>query len=463
MAGETIFCDGCGITLMPFMKICPRCGAEREEAQPLIMEADEFDDHEMPESDFSASSEMENIFAVPEDTAVADEGVAEQKTEVIPLNAIRQKVSHFDADEFTPSQNFVLMSPNEEKRRFPIFTRAQLTLAAVGAGLILIGLVISVLLWRQQRKEMMRSADVSITTTPAVLTATPVAESSPSPTPANDQALFETVKTSLMAYNPLGFSRYKFEVRDGVVTINGEADHQPEKDGAESVVRLLPGVKSVVNNLQVKPPLPGDPVRLNLTEAKLLDDAMRRQLQENQQASFSPTPTPVPDAQREAERQRREQLAAKQREEEAAIRRAAEEKLKREAEEYEKRLEEIRRAESERRARAEQARIDAATLRYGTVAWSGIIDGVDEIIISGTSASVRHLNGEAPREVRASFSAPMPRSPVEVKLIWVNGRGLVEITQQPSASNGYTTIVRIDDSVKGGNKRYEFTLRWNLQ
>jgi hypothetical protein len=203
---------------------------------------------------------------------------------------------------------------------------------------------------------------------------------------------------------------------------------------------------------------------LNLAEAKLLDDALRRQAleKEKQQAGTEPQ-MPALDPQREAERQRREQLAAKQHEEDAAIRKAAEEKIKRESEEYEKRLEELRRIEAERRARAEQARLDTASLRYGTIAWNGIVDGVDEIIISGASASVRHVNGNPPREVRASFSAPMPRSPAEVKLVWVSGRGLVDIVQQPSAANGYTAVVRIDDSFKGGDKRYEFTLRWSLQ
>ncbi len=454
MGSETIFCTGCGITLMPFMKVCPRCGVEREDVQPLETE--------------SATMQLDNTDIEVDASAYLDESVEKSekaedvKTSVIPLSAIRQKVSHFDEEEFAPSQNFVLLSPTDEKRRFPLFTRAQLTLALIGAALILIALVVAALLWRQQRKDNVQAIGNATQSVQPNVTPSPTVEPSVSPIPLDDSALYESVKNALMAYNPLGFMRYKFEIKDGVVTLSGDADHQPEKDGAETVVRLLTGVKSVVNNLQIKPGASDGQVKVNLAEAKLLDDAMRRQIQENQQASFNPTPTPANDAQREAERQRREQLAAKQREEEAAIRRAAEEKLRREAEEYEKRLEELRRAEAERRARAEQAKIDAATLRYGTVAWSGIVDGVDEIIISGTSASVRHLSGEPPREVRASFSTPMPRSPVEVKLIWISGRGLVDIVQQPSASNGYTTIIRIDDSVKGGNKRYEFTLRWNL-
>src|SRR5262249_55811458 len=167
--------------------------------------------------------------------------------------------------------------------------------------------------------------------------------------------------------------------------------------------------------------------------------------------------------QSDAQRETREKAAAKLREEEAALRKAAEDKLRREAEEYEKRQEELRRAEAERRARAEQARLEASALRSGTVAWSGMIDGVDEVVFSGASASVRHINGNPPREVKASFSAPIPRSPVSVALISTNGRGVISVVQQPSAANGYTTIVRVDDSAKSGDKRYEFTLRWSAQ
>lgn len=447
MGTEKILCAGCGITLMPFMKICPRCGTQREEAGALNFQPDTSLD------DAIAPSPAENESPVPL-----------VKTSVVPLNAIRQKPAHYyDEEAFAPPQNFVLLSPNENKRRFPLFTRAQLILLAVGIGLILLILIVGVLLWRQQRREISQSAKAAAAEVKSAPLIAPSPSPSPTPSPAEEQALVESVKSALMAYNPLGFARYKFEVKDGVVTLNGDAEHQPEKDGAENVVRLLVGVKSVVNNLQIKPSSVNEPVKLNLAEAKLLDEALRRQIQEKENQPASLVSQPTPDPQREAERQRREQLSAKQREEEAALRKAAEEKMKREADDYEKRLEELRRTEAERRARAEQAKVDAASLRYGTIAWNGIVDGADEIIISGSSASVRHLNGNPPREVRASFSAPMPRSPVDVKLIWVDGRGLVDIVQQPAATNGYTTIVRVDDSMKGGDKRYEFTLRWSLR
>lgn len=436
MNNETLLCAGCGITLRPFMKSCPRCGLKRQEATLLE-----------PQTSAEASSAQNRL-------TNAD---APMRTLIIPINTTTQPAAPFAETEFSARPNVVFLSPDETKRRFPLFTPAQLTLLALGAALLGVALVIGFMLWRQQRRDQLKSVPTAlIQPTPVVLPSSPT----PVPTPSADQSIYEAVKSALMAYNPLGFARYKFDVKDGVLTLDGEAAHQPEKDGAENVVRMLPGVRSVVNNLKVKPELAGGSIKVNPAEAKLLEEALQRQTQESQ--NIAP-PAPTPNAEAEAERQRREQLAIKQREEEAALRQAAEEKLRREAEEQERRLEEQRRADAERRARAEQARLEASVLRSGTVAWSGVVDGVDEIIISGAGASVRHLNGNPPREVRASFSAPLPRAPLEVKMIWTNGRGQIDLVQQPSVANGYTTIIRLDDSRAGGDKRYEFTLRWNTQ
>ncbi|MGH9846392.1 MAG: BON domain-containing protein [Blastocatellia bacterium] len=399
-----------------------------------------------------------------EESSTEVEADDEQQTGVIPFDVVRlQKTEHRD-NQFTPPQDLVFLSPNEEKRRFPLFTTAQKTLIGIGAGLLIMMLVIAYLLWRQQRRDQVNNAGAVTNTAPAA--PAPVPSLPPSPTPlllaaVDDAAVTEAVKTALMAYSPLGFSRYKFEVKEGVVTVNGEAEHQPEKDGVENVVRLIAGVKSVVNNLKLKPEsslpwqLPNQPpVKVNTAEAKILEDAMRRQVQLAEQATSREPVVP---------REVREQALAKQREEDAASRKAAEEQVRRETEEAERRQEEARRAEAARRARAEQARVEPGALRNGTVAWSGLVDGVEEIVIGGSSASVRHVSGPPARDVKTSFSAPVPRSPVAVKLISSNGRTPVTIIQEPSAANGYTTIVRIDDSAKGGEKLYQFTLRWSAQ
>jgi BON domain len=406
------------------MKVCPRCAAVRDDATPL--EADQ-----------------------PQEVNV-------MRSQVIPISSITENAIHLKNNQ--SPHNLVFLPPVEPIRRFPVFTTGQWILLTAGIGLLILMSIIAFLLWRQQKREWQNLENRPVVTTQGSPTVSPSPNSSPVPTPTiiDDHALTAAVKSALTAYNPLGFSRYKFHVNEGEVILEGEAAHQPEKDGAENVVRLIAGVKSVVNKMTVKDLEALAPVRLNMAEANLLDEAMRRQIQEEEITKKSR------QQQLESERLRREEDAARRREEELAIHRA-EEKLRREAEEYEKRQEELRRAEAERRARAEEARITATTLRSGTVAWRGIVDGIDEIIISGGSASVRHLSGTAPREVHVSFSAPIPRSPVNISLLAANGRGAVKIVQQPSGANGYTTIIRIDDSEKGGEKPYDFTLKWAIE
>lgn len=466
---EVILCSSCGITLRPFMRSCPRCGAVRENATPI----------EMPVSTEAEEATAERILAPPnffragvgvadrvsvEEPSTEVKADDEQKTDVVPFDVVRLQKSERRNGEFAPSPDLVFLSPNEEKRRFPLFTAAQKTMIAIGVGLLILMLVIAYLLWRQQRRDQLSNANAVVNTTPAAPATLPSLPPSPTPLPPtliDDVTITEAVKTALMAYSPLGYGRFKFEVKEGIVTVSGEAEHQPEKDGVDNVVRLIAGVKSVVNNLKLRPEtvplwqLPNQsPVKVNPAEAKILDEAMRRQVQLAEQATSREPVVP---------REVREQALAKQREEDAASKKAAEEQLRREAEEAERRQEESRRAEAVRRARAEQARVEPGALRYGTVAWSGLVDGVEEIVIGGSSASVRHVSGPPARDVKTSFSAPLPRSPVSVKLISSNGRTPITIIQEPSAANGYTTIVRIDDSGKGGEKLYQFTLRWSAQ
>ena len=69
--------------------------------------------------------------------------------------------------------------------------------------------------------------------------------------------VFNDVSSTVNRYERFTiFDDVSAAVKDGVVTLNGEALHQPEKDGADNVTRLVGGVKSVVNNLKVKPEEP---------------------------------------------------------------------------------------------------------------------------------------------------------------------------------------------------------------
>ena len=116
----------------------------------------------------------------------------------------------------------------------------QWTLLAIGAGLLILMLVVAYLLWRQQQRDSGQNVGRTTSAMAPQPVPSPTITPEPSPTPilTNDQALSEQIKSQLMAYNPLGFSRYNFDVKEGVVTINGETDHQPEKDGVENILRL---------------------------------------------------------------------------------------------------------------------------------------------------------------------------------------------------------------------------------
>lgn len=375
----------------------------------------------------------------------------------------------------------IALSPPDEVRRFPLFTQAQLMLLLVGLGLLLIGLVIAYLLWSRDRTDagLTLSAPPAAGlpgTLPSFLPETsPTFDPNATPTPAlsnDDQALLEEAKKVLAAYNPTGVANYKLAIKDGVVTLNGSAEHAPEKEGATNVLRLVAGIKQVVNNLNVKAdsPLP----TASLTPTPVVAGV-------NPPAT-APTATPAEAnppannaaAEAEAERLRRELEASRQREAELQRQRdAAEQQRQRDAEAQRQRdadeaarrqqqQEENRRQEAER-APTRPRRAETDPLRSGTVAWSGVVDGVDEIVIGGSSAAVRHVSGDAVRDARASFSAAVPRAPVGVKLLSTSGRGTIQIVQEPSAANGYTTIVRIDDSPQHGGQTHQFTLRWSQQ
>jgi hypothetical protein len=361
-------------------------------------------------------------------------------------------------------------------RRFPLFNPSQWMMLIAALLLIAVGFAVGYLIWAREKKD---SSNITLTPNMTAQTDSGLAlpQASPtvdllgaSPTPElapmleGDQALYLEVTKVLAAYNPIYHSRYQVTVKEGVVTLNGPADNQPEKDGVTNVVKLVAGVRGIANNLSVKTDSNAALAGLPVNGAAPTPAPPQ---------ATAPTVTPAPEnnlafqqAALEAERQRLAREADAQRQRESDFQR------QRETETQQRQREEEQRRQREE---AERPRIAAApaennttptttrTLRAGTIAWSGIVDGVDEIIIVGSSASVRHRSGEAVREPRASFSAPIPRSPVAVNLLNTVGRGAVQIVQEPSAANGYTTIVRIDDSREGGGKPYQFTLRWTAQ
>ncbi len=108
---------------------------------------------------------------------------------------------------------------------------------------------------------------------------------------------------------------------------------------------------------------------------------------------------------------------------------------------------------------ATEARAKAEAKPVNTLHWTGSVDREMKIEWRGFDVQSHSVNGEAAREVHSSVSHALPPSDVKVEVSVRMGRGDVTIIQQPSASNGYTCILRIRDPQEGFG-RYEIDAMW---
>ncbi len=103
--------------------------------------------------------------------------------------------------------------------------------------------------------------------------------------------------------------------------------------------------------------------------------------------------------------------------------------------------------------------IGAGSAHAGTLRWSGQVD--DTAVIRLSDRNVRaDGNFKGIRDVRTNVDGVLPNRPVRVRLGRENGRGDIQILEQPSARNNYTAVVKIRDWQAGGS-RYAFTLDWD--
>ncbi|MGE5488994.1 MAG: hypothetical protein ACM3ZB_14355 [bacterium] len=103
---------------------------------------------------------------------------------------------------------------------------------------------------------------------------------------------------------------------------------------------------------------------------------------------------------------------------------------------------------------------DAAARTGGQVEIAARIDGVAELILYGETGRWEIVSGQAVTEQQAEFSAPLPEAPgLKWSVAKQAGRGSVELVQTPSAENGYTAIIRIEDPQSGADF-YRLRLSW---
>lgn len=96
----------------------------------------------------------------------------------------------------------------------------------------------------------------------------------------------------------------------------------------------------------------------------------------------------------------------------------------------------------------------------GTVEVRLWVDGSVEILMQSNRIYYHVISGAPYRDVQSSFSAPLPRARLRsLRLRKKEGRGSVRLVERPSAANGYSIRVRIDDNKRAGDD-YHFILKW---
>ena len=92
--------------------------------------------------------------------------------------------------------------------------------------------------------------------------------------------------------------------------------------------------------------------------------------------------------------------------------------------------------------------------------WSGNVDGDLEMRIQNGQITYRNLTGAQPTSIRVSSgNMAMPRTDAQATIAQAQGRGSIQVVQQPSSWNGYTTVIRVRDP-QGGYGYYDFDLVW---
>ena len=92
--------------------------------------------------------------------------------------------------------------------------------------------------------------------------------------------------------------------------------------------------------------------------------------------------------------------------------------------------------------------------------WRGRVDGSDILRVRGRSVQVQHQTAQPIRDARYEFSAPLPSRDVRVWIDVRQGRGRVELQQEPFRGNNYTAVILLDDERQPGGADYEFYLYW---
>jgi hypothetical protein len=91
--------------------------------------------------------------------------------------------------------------------------------------------------------------------------------------------------------------------------------------------------------------------------------------------------------------------------------------------------------------------------------WSARVDGSDKLRIRAEELQTEHLTGVPMVGMEYRFVKPLPLERRTITIRKIKGRGSVMIVEHPSASNGFTAVILIEDK-SGGSSVYEIEVSW---
>lgn len=99
--------------------------------------------------------------------------------------------------------------------------------------------------------------------------------------------------------------------------------------------------------------------------------------------------------------------------------------------------------------------------------WSGVVDREVILVMQGRDLQVRREGGifasrddrDRSDRARSTITGALPRTDGIVRARLLDGRGTVDVVQQPHARNNYTTLLRIRDA-RSGDDRYRVSASW---
>lgn len=91
--------------------------------------------------------------------------------------------------------------------------------------------------------------------------------------------------------------------------------------------------------------------------------------------------------------------------------------------------------------------------------WTGRVDREVVLVMRGRDLTVRGERGILASRKARPRTGTLPRTEGFVRVHVLDGRGDVDVIQQPTSRNNYTTIVRIRDP-RSGDDRYRLVASW---